>query len=174
MATQKEIDLARAVADAAASVRIIDAVTGLYSEAEQRIRQIGPICELSGRCCRFDDFGHRLYVTTAELATFVAMASRISVPSALTQQVDGSGCRFQQGKLCMVHQLRPMGCRMFYCDPRTQQPLQTLFEQFHQKLKRLHEDLDIPYYYLEWRTALDIIAPLLLMAPTRPGGCPTA
>ncbi|GEM_PF-4534789 len=63
---------------------------------------------------------------------------------------------------------------MFYCDPRTQQPLQTLFEQFHQKLKRLHEDLDIPYYYLEWRTALDIIAPLLLMAPTRPGGCPTA
>lgn len=156
-----EIDLKRAIADAAASARIIDATTGLYSEADQRIRQIAPICELSGRCCRFDDYGHRLYVTTAELATFVAMARKTPVPTTLTQRIDGSGCRFQQGKLCMVHQLRPMGCRMFYCDPRTQQPLQTLFEEYHQKLKRLHEEMDVPYCYLEWRTALDIIAPLI-------------
>jgi len=30
-----------------------------------------PICVTSGRCCRFEEFGHRLYVTTMELAKFV-------------------------------------------------------------------------------------------------------
>lgn len=139
----------------------MDAVSALYCSLEQQIRQVGPICEMSGRCCRFDAYGHRLYVTTLELAAFLAMARQAPLPTALTQRPNAGGCRFQEGKLCMVHHLRPLGCRMFYCDPRTHEPLETLFEQMHGNLKRLHEEMHVPYYYLEWREALQIIAPLI-------------
>jgi Fe-S-cluster containining protein len=158
---QIQIAVARAVADAAACARVVDAVAELYGEVDRQIRSIGPICEMSGRCCHFEEYGHRLYVTTAELAAFVAMAAKSPLPAAVAGRTDGSGCRFQQDRMCMAHPLRPMGCRLFYCDPRATRPLQTAFEQLHEKLKRLHEELDVPYYYLEWRTALEIIAPLL-------------
>jgi Fe-S-cluster containining protein len=172
--TQANAQIAQAIADAATRTQAISAVSGIYDDIARQISQIGPICQLSGKCCRFEEYGHRLYVTTAELATFVAMARQTPAPPHLLDHADGGGCRFQQNRLCTVHQSRPMGCRMFYCDPRTEQPLQELFEQMHTRLKRIHDDLQIPYYYLEWRAALAIIAPLLSPPATHPDDCPKA
>lgn len=149
---------------------MIDALNSIYAEIATRISQIGPVCEMSGRCCRFDEYGHRLYVTTAELAAFIATARQRPVPADLLARDDDAGCRFQHNRLCAVHQIRPLGCRMFYCDPRTEPELQALFEEYHARVKRLHEQFDVPYYYMEWRTALAAIAPLL----TPRGDCPTA
>ncbi|MGH7214404.1 MAG: hypothetical protein ACREIT_06545, partial [Tepidisphaeraceae bacterium] len=65
-----------------------------------------------------------------------------------------SGCPFQLDKLCTVHAIRPFGCRIFFCDSTATQWQQEQYERFHAELKRLHEQLDVPYFYVEWRQAL--------------------
>jgi Fe-S-cluster containining protein len=58
------VESARERADACASVREI------YSRLQVEIDRRKPVCVASGKCCHFESYGHRLYVTTLELATF--------------------------------------------------------------------------------------------------------
>ena len=66
----------------------------------------------------------------------------------------GQGCPFQTGKLCGAYQRRPMGCRLFFCDTTATQWQQECYERFHAELKQLHAKFDVPYHYIEWRSAL--------------------
>jgi hypothetical protein len=43
---------------------------------------------------------------------------------------------------------------MYFCDPTAQDWQQGMYERFHAQLKQLHEDLGVPYFYVEWRGAL--------------------
>lgn len=64
------------------------------------------------------------------------------------------GCPFQLANLCSVHTIRPFGCRVFFCDQTATDWQQRQYEYFHAELKRLHERLEVPYFYLEWRQVL--------------------
>ena len=125
------------------------AVARIYADLQRQIDARKPICSASGRCCRFDEFGHRLYVTTIELAAFVA-----SLPTKQPIQPTLGGCPFQIDGLCSVHTIRPFGCRVFFCDAASDQWQHAQYERFHADLKRLHEVLDVPYAYVEWREAI--------------------
>ena len=46
----------------------------LYTELDREIAAIGPVCELSGRCCRFLEYGHTLFISTAEVQYLVGSA----------------------------------------------------------------------------------------------------
>jgi len=130
-----------------------DAVEQLYLRVEREIDLRRPVCLASGRCCHFEQFGHRLYVTTLELAKFLH-----DLPvdrRALCW--DGSGCPFQRDKLCTVHAIRPFGCRIFFCDASSTSWQNAVYERFHRELKSLHDQLDVPYFYVEWRQALDML-----------------
>ena len=127
-----------------------DAVRDLYARLQQQIDQRKPICIASGRCCRFEEFGHRLFVTTIELAAFVGELSAMDA----SRQPTAGGCPFQIGKLCGVHSIRPFGCRIFFCDSTAQEWQQQQYELFHANLKQLHDELHVPYFYVEWRQAL--------------------
>jgi Fe-S-cluster containining protein len=124
------------------------AVDNVYARLQGEIDQRKPRCGASGRCCRFEAFGHRLYVTTLELAAFVQQ-----VP-ATNRPWDGTGCPYQIDGLCSVHDIRPFGCRVFFCDSTSDEWQHMQYERFHAELKRLHESLRVPYRYLEWRQAL--------------------
>ncbi len=65
-------DLLKLVEAAASRRRVLWVVRGVYQRLQKRIDQRRPICQLSGRCCHFQDYGHRLYVTTLELAALTA------------------------------------------------------------------------------------------------------
>lgn len=135
-------------------------ISGLHHQVERAVAEIGPRCEMSGRCCRFEEYGHRLFVTTAEVAVFAS--SIVSAPAAgiHTGTLDGEGCRFQVNGICTAHQIRPIGCRLFFCDNRHEEALQSLYEEIHRQLKALHTELGIAYAYVEWRQALAAIEPL--------------
>jgi Fe-S-cluster containining protein len=133
---------------------VLDAVEKLHGEAAAAIRQVGPRCEMSGRCCRFEEYGHRLFITTAELAAFAMRLRELPDRDVLTQPPDGGGCRFQLDRICAVHQIRPLGCRLFFCDRTTEPRLQQVYEQFHSAIRNLHDRLGIPYRYVEWREGL--------------------
>lgn len=142
--------LRRAVTDASRRPEVRAAVGRLYADVQAEIDRRRPVCVVSGRCCRFEEYGHRLYVTTMELATFVAGLGDRRAPDPW----DGTGCPFQSNKLCTVHAIRPFGCRMFFCDATSTQWQNEAYEQFHARLKRLHEEMVVPYAYVEWRQAL--------------------
>jgi Fe-S-cluster containining protein len=126
-----------------------DAVDGVYAELQREIDQRRPVCVVSGRCCRFEEYEHRLYVTTLELARF---AMDLSVRPAADW--DGRGCPFQVSKLCGVHAIRPFGCRIFFCDASSTTWQQDLYERLHAQLRKLHDQLGVPYHYVEWRQGL--------------------
>lgn len=146
--------LAESVFAASRREEVALAVSGLYREIGREIDIRRPRCEMSGRCCRFEEFGHRLYVTTLELAAFVR-----KLPGVVHERNDRdpTGCPFQSGRVCTVHAIRPFGCRIFFCDATSTQWQQALYETFHARLKQLHEQLDVPYAYLEWRQALKML-----------------
>ena len=137
------------------------AVLSLYSDVQREIDQRRPLCVSSGKCCRFEEYGHRLFVTTIEIGTFLhqlgseltaieAKAPKSSLPVFSPEP----GCPFQVDKLCSVHAIRPFGCRMFFCDATSTDWQNEQYEQFHARLKRLHETLSVPYFYVEWGKAL--------------------
>jgi Fe-S-cluster containining protein len=144
--------LREAVHTAAARPEVRESIEAVYRDLAVEVEKRRPVCVVSGRCCRFEEFGHRLYVTTLELAAFVQglRADTRSLPG----EWDGTGCPFQAYRLCTVHGIRPFGCRVFFCDSTATQWQNEVYEAFHGRLKRLHEELGVPYFYVEWRAAL--------------------
>jgi len=129
---------------------VCEAVENVYLALQDAIDLRRPICVSSGRCCRFEEYGHRLFVTTLEMAAFVSQAKRSLNPATC----DKTGCPFQLNRLCDVHEIRPFGCRIFFCDETSTQWQAEQYERFHRELKRLHDELAIRYFYVEWREAL--------------------
>src|SRR5688500_7991460 len=138
--------LREAVMSASERSDVRDAVARVYAQLQEQIDARRPKCDASGRCCRFDEFGHRLYVTTIELAAFVAGLGSL--------ERSGEACPFQVGGLCSVHLIRPFGCRVFFCDSTSDDWQHEQYERFHGDLKRLHGELAVEYRYVEWREAL--------------------
>ena len=57
---------------AAAERPAVDAaLRDLYAQIDAAVAERGPTCWASGKCCKFDEFGHRLYVTGLEIAWFL-------------------------------------------------------------------------------------------------------
>jgi Fe-S-cluster containining protein len=159
--TDTQLDQARdAIHSAAHRDDVRASIITLYQDVQKQIDQRRPLCILSGRCCHFEDFGHNLYVTTLELAKFLHDLRQLpsSPPPILPTS---TGCPFQLNKLCSVHSIRPFGCRIFFCDSTATEWQQEQYQIFHNRLRQLHDQLEVPYFYLEWRQALGLVFPTL-------------
>lgn len=152
----------QAVARVAGDEAICRQVEGFYEQMAAELARIRPVCRMSGRCCRFREYGHRLFVTTLEFGTFVSQVRQQEGLRLLASRPDGESCRFQDQNLCRSHPMRPMGCRLFFCDPNTDAELQQLYERFHKQLKDLHEQSGTPYFYVEWTAGLEQVADLMI------------
>ena len=148
--------------DLAVDRREIDqAIREVYAHIDQAVNQRGPTCWISGRCCNFDTFGHRLYVTGLEIAWVLKQYRQMQTqPSAAPSQsinlsvtADGP-CPLQVNGLCHIHLIRPMGCRIFFCQQGTESWQHQLYEQSLTQLRMLHDQHRLPYRYLEWRVGL--------------------
>jgi Fe-S-cluster containining protein len=158
-------ELRRAVEAAADRPDVTAAVGRVYADIQAAVDARRPVCTASGRCCKFEVHGHRLYVSTLELAAFMKalpvdgeLPGGKGVSALSTASWDGTGCPYQVDGLCSVHPIRPFGCRMYFCDPTSTQWQNEAYEGFHARLKRLHDELKVPYFYVEWRAALAALA----------------
>lgn len=141
---------------------LIEAVRSLYRELDAEIAGYGPTCWNKGKCCQFGAYGHRLFVTTLEIAYYLAMQSAdagrpqsgTSV-GALANQ--GDTCPHAREGRCQARECRPLGCRVFHCDPRAQQWQGPMSERYLRRLRKLHDELGVPYMYLDWMAALAVL-----------------
>ncbi|MFQ5492288.1 MAG: hypothetical protein ACE5GE_16370 [Phycisphaerae bacterium] len=139
-------DLRRCAADPA----FVERMAGLYEELDGQISVRSPVCVNRGACCRFGEFGHRLFVTTAELANFLA---RLDGPIRPAEGWDA--CPYQERGRCSVRAGRPGGCRIFFCDSAGLGWQERVTEAFLDRIRRVHQDFGLPYVYLDWLAALD-------------------
>lgn len=140
--------------DAARDTTIAGALEAVYTMLDDQIAARQPVCSASGRCCRFESFGHRLYVTGLEAAYTI---SRLETPlerARLDGAIAQGRCPFQDQRLCTVHPIRPLGCRVYFCDPTAQDWQQDLCETLIGKVRDLHDRFGLAYRYSEWRAVL--------------------
>ena len=107
-------------------LRIYDAVDSAIAEARPR-------CDASGRCCRFDEWGHTLFLTAPE-------AERLfSEPFPPGGEVAADRCPYQVGGRCVARERRPLGCRIYFCDPAWAERMPAVMETALAELRALHE-----------------------------------
>ena len=66
-------------------------------------------------------------------------------------------CPHAYGGKCHVRDHRPLGCRVFFCDPNAQPWQGPLTEERLARLRTLHDELDVSYFYADWITVLQAI-----------------
>jgi hypothetical protein len=134
-------------------------VLELYREVDRAVAAAGPVCVASGRCCRFKEYGHVLFLSNLEADVLLAGAPPYEQP------VSPDFCPFQKDNLCTAREPRPLGCRIFYCDPAYQETGNRLTEESLHKLKALAQEYDVDWGYAPLHSFLNA-------APSdRPAAC---
>jgi Fe-S-cluster containining protein len=161
--------LATAWLAAAEEPGIVSALESIYTSIAREVERRGPACWASGRCCGFEKAGHRLYVTGLEAAYTVSRLPRRPAPGSLPQLGDraapltpgslagagaGGTCPFLAGHLCGAHAMRPLGCRVYFCDRSAQEWQRDLSERMLAMVRTIHDGHRIEYRYGEWRSML--------------------
>ncbi|MEO1008078.1 MAG: hypothetical protein AAFX79_05895 [Planctomycetota bacterium] len=152
-------ELAGTWLEAAGRPAIADRLEGIYRLVADQIEARGPACWASGRCCNFEQAGHRLYVTGLEAAYCLARLDGVPPDSpAIDRARLAGGCPFQRSNLCGVHAIKPLGCRTYFCDRSAQDWQHDVTERAHSLVAGVHEDFGVPYRYMEWRAMLELFA----------------
>jgi Fe-S-cluster containining protein len=116
-------------------------VLEIYREADAEVATAGPVCVASGRCCRFKEYGHTLFLSGLEADVLLAAAPPFAGP------VSVDFCPFQKDNLCTAREPRPLACRVYYCDPTYQATGNLITEKYLRRLKELANEFDVPWQY---------------------------
>jgi Fe-S-cluster containining protein len=152
--TRPQPSLAQAWQHAAESPQIASRLLAIYQMIADQVASRGPACWASGRCCNFRETGHLLYVTGLEAAFHLCNARTRLTVDDLQASIDRGDCPFLRGNLCGEHEVKPVGCRIYFCDRSAQDWQQDVHEMLITDLRRLHERHGIAYRYGEWRSML--------------------
>jgi len=134
-----------------ANTQLLRKVAEIYDWLDSQIHKNNALaghCDICGRCCDFERFDHRLFVTTPELMYLAAKQGTESIKPMTTNR-----CSYQTDNKCTVYKFRFAGCRIFYC--RGDADFQSrLSESALKKFKSICEQFQIPYRYIDLPTAL--------------------
>jgi Fe-S-cluster containining protein len=116
----------------------IDAV---YTEVDAAVQAASPKCDASGRCCRFAEYGHTLFLSHFEAEILLETAPAYQKP--VTRDL----CPFQVNNLCTARAERPLGCRIYFCDPAYEGVGETITEKALKQLKQLADEHETGWRY---------------------------
>ncbi|MBX3396929.1 MAG: hypothetical protein KF841_16360 [Phycisphaerae bacterium] len=158
-------DLAEILRFAATNDALFADLAAFYARLDRTIDSYRPTCWNKGACCKFGEFGHRLYVTAIELAYFVReqRGSWLGANGA-------AACPYQVEGQCTARAARPMGCRVFFCDPAAEHWQNPVYECYLGELKAIGERHGVPYRYMEWLSALASVGSTELSILSREAG----
>jgi hypothetical protein len=127
-------------------------VLDLYLEVDAAVQAAGPVCVASGRCCRFKEYGHTLFLSNLEAEVLLADAPPFD------QQATADFCPFQKDNLCTAREPRPLACRIYFCDPNYQETAGRISEESIRRLKQLANEFDVDWRYAPLHTFLKVAA----------------
>ena len=116
-------------------------VLDVYAAADAAVAAASPKCDASGRCCHFKEYGHTLFISQFEADILLETAPAYAKP------VTADGCPFQVNDLCTARADRPLGCRVYFCDPTYEETGNRITEESLAKLKRIADEHDAGWMY---------------------------
>lgn len=116
-------------------------VLAIYAAADDAVRAAGPRCDASGRCCRFKEFGHTLFISQMEADVLLSAALPYAKP------VTNEFCPFQVDQLCTARDVRPLGCRVYFCDESYTETGNRITETYLRELKQLADEAETSWRY---------------------------
>ncbi|MHC4544078.1 MAG: YkgJ family cysteine cluster protein [Planctomycetota bacterium] len=114
----------------------------------------GGKCDGCGKCCDFEAFDHRLFVTPPEV---MYLAAKIGAENL--KPMPDSRCPYHLVCNCTVYKYRFAGCRIFSCKGNADFQGR-LSETALKKFKSICTEFEIPYCYTDLATALGNISKL--------------
>jgi Fe-S-cluster containining protein len=115
----------------------------LYAQLDAEVGRLAPVCRISGRCCRFREYGHTLFLSALEFEYLLSEA-----PDPVRPLDEGQTCPWQDARgRCNAREARPLGCRVYFCDPAYEGAAPDLSELFIARLKRLAERHGLDWTY---------------------------
>ena len=99
---------------AAADPRVSEVLIAIFKDATEVVRRERPLCLASGRCCRFEAHGHRLYVTGLEAAWFLKQLAESR--GRLLQVSEIEAARGRPFLICEECERREAVARCVACD----------------------------------------------------------
>ena len=140
------------VAGTGAKNQLLNKVAEIYDWLDEQIHlsdDLGGKCDCCGKCCDFDVFDHRLFVTPPELMYLAAKLGAENV-----KPMPSNRCPYHLICECTVYKYRFAGCRIFSCkgDADFQSRLS---ESALKKFKSICTESKIPYRYTDLASALN-------------------
>ena len=121
-------------------------VLATYRAADAAVAAHQPICQKSGRCCRFTEYGHTLFLSDME--------AEILLEGADIKTSSRDSCPFQIDGLCTARDQRPLACRIYFCDVTFQDAMPVIAEEFNRQLKQVADAAGRPWRYAPLHTFL--------------------
>jgi hypothetical protein len=128
------------VAEQQVNSQVVERVGRVYQWLDEQLRRAGDpaaACDGCGKCCDFDTFDHRLFVTPPELIYNIVVK-------------------------CSVYDYRFAGCRIFCCktvpseaEADSKDFQSRLSESALKEFKSICAEFDIPYRYTDLAAALN-------------------
>ncbi len=140
------------VAGTGAKNQLLNKVAEIYEWLDEQIRLSDDLvvrCDGCGRCCDFESFDHRLFVTPPELMYLAA-----NLGAEKHKAMPSSRCPYNIAGRCTIYEYRFAGCRIFCCKGDTDFQ-NILSESALEKFKSLCNEFQIGYRYSELATALN-------------------
>ena len=113
----------------------------IYAAVDAAVAAASPRCDASGRCCRFTEYGHTLFLSAFEAE--ILLEAKLPFAKPVTRDA----CPFQIDNLCTARDHRPLGCRIYFCDPNFQEQQQPLTEAALTKMKKLADEFATGWRY---------------------------
>lgn len=135
--------------------QLLKKVAEVYDWLDLQIREstrLAGVCDACGKCCDFESFDHRLFVTPPELMYLAANLGAENIRPMTT-----SRCPYNIGGKCTVYKYRFAGCRIFCCKADTDFQSR-LSESALKKFKSICTEFRVPYRYNDLPTALNSFA----------------
>jgi hypothetical protein len=116
-------------------------VLELYAKVDAAVAAAGPRCDTSGRCCRFTEYGHTLFISHFEAEILLETAPPYLAPASVDT------CPFQIEGLCTARDSRPLGCRIYFCDPAYEPRMVEITEESIAQLKVIADTHNTGWQY---------------------------
>jgi Fe-S-cluster containining protein len=116
-------------------------VDAIYAQVDAAVKAANPKCDASGRCCRFTEYQHTLFLSHFEAHILLETAPAYQKP------VGRDLCPFQVNNLCTARAERPLGCRIYFCDPSYAGKGELITEEALRQLKQLANEYDTGWRY---------------------------
>jgi Fe-S-cluster containining protein len=113
----------------------------VYDALQREVAAAGVACDLRGHCCDFARSGHVLFATDVEVA-YARAHGGDPVPDAAAGQ-----CPWFRGGRCHLRAGRPLGCRVYFCDPRYADKMNEIAERHHRRVVEIHRTHGLSYRY---------------------------